>query len=151
MAITIPPIELFPTQFPIQYSPDDVKYKSFNDVIDFHYIQSSYLPKIYPGNDLAYFYYSLNYDKGSEREQIPKYLSVKSSKPFFYVQFDNNIETNNKKLNLRFPGRDTLTIDSERNVLRRFKVEEIGPAFLNKLGGPCEINENFVWNKSECK
>ena len=144
---------------PLQYSPDDVKYKSFNDIIDFYYIQSPYLSKIYnTGNELLSFIQSTNYDKNSEREQIPKYLSVKSSKPFFYVEFDSNKGpgspikvTNNKKLNLRFPGRDTLLIDPETNTLRTFNVEEIGPAFLTKLGGPCEIGKNFIWNKSQCK
>ena len=131
----------------LQYNSDDVKYKSFNDIIDFHYIQAPYLTI----NDLNEFLSNNIYDKTFEREQIPKYLSVKSSKPFFYVQFDNNVETNKKKLNLRFPGRDTLTIDRESNTLRTFNVEEIGSVFLTKFGGPCEIGKNFIWNKSQCK
>jgi len=126
----------------LQYNPDDVKYDSFNDMIDFHDSTAPYLDEV---EGLKTF------DKKDERESKPKYLSVKSHKPVFYVTFENNSVKVNKRLNLRFPGRDTLTIDPLTNTLRIFDTREIGPSFILKLGGPCEINEDFVYNKSECK
>lgn len=136
----------------LQYNPDRVTYKSFNDIIDFYFIRAPYLRKAFNTiQEFVQFIFSLNYNKSNEREQKPKYLSVKSYKPFFYVQFENNIKTINKKLNLRFPARDTLTIDPETNTLRTFKTKEIGPAFENKLGGTCDNNKKFIWNKSKCE
>ncbi|PCI27757.1 hypothetical protein COB55_05110 [Candidatus Wolfebacteria bacterium] len=126
----------------LQFNPDEVKYDSFNDMIDFHDSNAPYLDKV---QGLKTF------NKSDERESKPKHLSVKTFKPVFFVTFENNIVKVNKKFNLRFPGRDTLTIDPLTNTLRTFKTREIGPSFLNELGGPCENDENFVWNKSECK
>lgn len=126
----------------LQYNPNDVKYNSFNDMIDFHDSNAPYLKKVQS---------LLQFDKNKERESKPKYLSIKSFKPVFFVEFQNNAVVNNKRLNLRFPGRDTLTIDPITNVLRTFDTREIGPAFLNNLGGTCKEGENFIYNKSECK
>ena len=126
----------------LQYNPDDIKYNSFNDVIDFYDSDAPYLKKVQS---------LLQFDKTKERESKPKHLSVKSFKPVFFVEFENNIVVNNKRLNLRFPGRDTLTIDPLTNTLRSFKTREIGPAFLNNLGGQCKEGKEFIYNKSECK
>lgn len=126
----------------LQYNPDDIKYNSFNDMIDFHDSNAPYLNKVQS---------LLVFDKTKERESKPKYLSVKSFKPVFFVEFENNNVINNKRLNLRFPGRDTLTIDPLTNTLRTFDTREIGPAFLNNLNGPCKKEQNFIYNKSECK
>jgi len=125
----------------LQYNKNDIKYNTNNDIIDFYDSKAPYLTKVQS---------LLDFGEASERESKPKYLSVKSSKPFFNIRFEMGRILNSKKLNLRFPGRDILTIDPETNKLRIFNTEEIGSAFENELGGHCENNENFVWNKSEC-
>ena len=133
----------------LQYNKNDIKYNTNNDIIDFYDSKAPYLTKVQS---------LLDFGEASERESKPKYLSVKSSKPFFNIRFEMGRILNSKKLNLRFPGIDILTIDLEifgsflsfSNKLRIFNTEEIGSAFENELGGHCENNENFVWNKSEC-
>ena len=126
----------------LQYNPDEIKYDSHNDLIDFHDSNASYLNKVQG---------LLTFNKSEERESKPKYLSVKTFKPVFYLEFDKTNIKINKKFNLRFPGRDTLTIDPLTNTLRTFDTREIGPSFLNELGGPCKKNKDFVYNKAECK